>query len=371
MTNIYLVRHAEAEGNMYRRAHGQMNGLIIGRGFAQIECLRKRFADTNIAAVYSSDLTRAMTTAAAVSEPRGYTIRTSELLREVRMGLWEDVCWGDLDCTSAEEYRLFNHDPENWLIEGAERFEEVQTRMVKAIREIARSYDGQTVAVFSHGFAIRAFMCHIMNIKSADISKVLYCDNTAVTLLHCENDDIKIEYYGDNSHLSNELSTFANQTWWRKSSGPAMENLRFVRYELGRDDKFLDAIVPRPQLCAESATCSDNPESPYCSVCADSAADDFSGAFTALMTSGPAGFLDFSETGRINCIYMLPELRRMGYGVQLLGQAVSCMRRKRIERLTAEVPADALWLPFFYKYGFTALESGEKTLVLEKNIKNW
>mgnify|MGYP000788017543 CR=1 FL=1 len=28
MTNIYLIRHAEAEGNLYRRIQGHWNGLV-------------------------------------------------------------------------------------------------------------------------------------------------------------------------------------------------------------------------------------------------------------------------------------------------------------------------------------------------------
>ena len=35
MTRIYLVRHAEAEGNLYRIAHGHYNGLITARGYKQ------------------------------------------------------------------------------------------------------------------------------------------------------------------------------------------------------------------------------------------------------------------------------------------------------------------------------------------------
>ena len=32
MTTIYLIRHAEAEGNLYRRAHGWYNSTITDRG---------------------------------------------------------------------------------------------------------------------------------------------------------------------------------------------------------------------------------------------------------------------------------------------------------------------------------------------------
>ena len=37
MTTVYLVRHAEAEGNTYRRIHGQYNSLITQNGLRQIE----------------------------------------------------------------------------------------------------------------------------------------------------------------------------------------------------------------------------------------------------------------------------------------------------------------------------------------------
>ena len=66
MTKIYLVRHAQAEGNLYRRAHGMYDSLVTPQGYAQIEALRRRFADIPVDAVYSSPLLRTRTTAAAI-----------------------------------------------------------------------------------------------------------------------------------------------------------------------------------------------------------------------------------------------------------------------------------------------------------------
>lgn len=43
MTTIYLVRHAEAEGNLYRIAHGHYNSCITDdRGCRQIRALAER-----------------------------------------------------------------------------------------------------------------------------------------------------------------------------------------------------------------------------------------------------------------------------------------------------------------------------------------
>ena len=36
MTKIYLVRHAEAEGNLYRLVQGHFDGLVTKLGYDQI-----------------------------------------------------------------------------------------------------------------------------------------------------------------------------------------------------------------------------------------------------------------------------------------------------------------------------------------------
>ena len=38
-TTVYLIRHAEADGNFYGRVHGRYNGLLTARGKLQVERL--------------------------------------------------------------------------------------------------------------------------------------------------------------------------------------------------------------------------------------------------------------------------------------------------------------------------------------------
>ena len=95
MTKIYLIRHAAAEGNLYRVAHGQFNSTITERGYRQLAYLRRRFEGVELAAVYGSDLLRAQTTAAALYVPRDLPFRGDPRLREVCMGEWEQMTWGE------------------------------------------------------------------------------------------------------------------------------------------------------------------------------------------------------------------------------------------------------------------------------------
>ena len=88
MTKIYLIRHAEAEGNLYRRIQGQYDSLITDNGYRQIAALTGRFADVHVDAVYSSDLFRTMTTAGAIWRSHGLELRTRPDLREIGVGEW-------------------------------------------------------------------------------------------------------------------------------------------------------------------------------------------------------------------------------------------------------------------------------------------
>ena len=48
MTTVYMVPHAEAEGNLYRRVHGWYNSLITENGYRQIAARVGAFAQEKV-----------------------------------------------------------------------------------------------------------------------------------------------------------------------------------------------------------------------------------------------------------------------------------------------------------------------------------
>ncbi|MCL2409324.1 MAG: histidine phosphatase family protein [Oscillospiraceae bacterium] len=206
MTRIFLIRHAEAEGNLYRIAHGHFDGKITENGYRQIELLKNRFANEKIDAVYSSDLTRARVTAEGICQSHRLEFCTMDRLREVSIGEWEGLFWEAIEERWPEQLGYFVSDPVKWGIKGNESYSDLQNRITGCIKDIAKAHDDETVAIVCHGTAIRTFICGLMGYPSHEIAKVTRCDNTAVTMIVFENEELKLEYYGDNSHLNNEHS---------------------------------------------------------------------------------------------------------------------------------------------------------------------
>ena len=122
MTRLYLIRHAEAEGNIFRRMQGHYNSRITPNGLRQIAALEQRFADIPIDGVWSSDLFRTRRTAEAIYRPKGLPLHPDPRFREVNVGIWEDRPFGELEWSWPEELDAFYHRPETWNVSGAETF---------------------------------------------------------------------------------------------------------------------------------------------------------------------------------------------------------------------------------------------------------
>ena len=119
MTQIYLIRHTQAEGNRYRMMQGHWDGDVTPLGVKEIEALSVRFRDIPVDAVYSSDLTRAVLTAEGVARSKGLPVHQDVRLRELNLGPWEAQFFGNISYSFPEEADVFLHDPGNWKIDGA------------------------------------------------------------------------------------------------------------------------------------------------------------------------------------------------------------------------------------------------------------
>lgn len=362
MTTIYLIRHAQAEGNLYRRCHSWHNGLITVKGRAQIEALERRFEGVHFDAVYSSDLYRAMTTARAIYRTRDLHLRIDAGLREIGAGVWEDVPWGQLLYDHRDSLAAFLRCDPTWQVEGSETYPQVRQRVQASLERIAATHPDQTVAVVSHGSAIRAGLSAFLGLASDQIGQIPLGNNTCVAKIEAENGIIKVINYNDDSHLgSSEQWRYPTAQSNVASGIHGMERnaLRYQPLPLPQErEQYLAAR--RDGWQASHGTMDGFDGEAFLRTAEQNSAHAPESVVLALLGDTPVGVLQMDweqeaelRVGRVPFFYMRPEFRSKGLGVQLLGHAVSSYRAmgRQLLRLRC-APENDRAKKFYYAHGF-------------------
>ena len=334
MTKVYVIRHAEAEGNIYRRLHGQYNAKLTHNGLRQVVALRDRFAEVPVDAVYSSDLCRACQTSQALTVPKGLPLRKDPRFREVFVGAWENRTFGDLERAEPDGLYRFLREPEQWIAPGAETYEQYSARFAEALRDTAEAHPGQTVAVFTHGCVLSGGFHRLLGVEH----NASRCDNTGVSLLRYENGSFTPEYLFDNSHLSEDISTRARQRWWREQGG--IFNLWFRDPEPGDEALYDPDYIPQQGHRIRIAMLGDE----------------------------AAGCLAHSHD-TISLLWLKPDCRYRRMGDQLLGEAVMALRAMGVSALNIGVPTVNLEaLSFLSRHGAEIVQMDDVYTVCRLDI---
>lgn len=161
---LLLARHGETPWNVEGRSQGHSDIPLNERGLSQAKRLAERLSDIDLAAVYCSDLGRAVSTATAVTHGRaGLEPTTDSRLRELGLGTWEGLHTSEIEERHQEERREWLESPASFRPPGGETLPEVQERMIAAMDDIAAAQAPEDIVlVVGHGYALIAWICHVL-----------------------------------------------------------------------------------------------------------------------------------------------------------------------------------------------------------------
>ena len=163
---LYLVRHGETEWNTQDIIQGKFSDSPLTEcGVRQAEELRAKLNNVNFDAVYSSDLLRAKRTAQIIALEKQLAVTTSNLLRERSYGKFEGKSISEYRAGIKHLLEKFNKlsDEERITFKFAEDIEsndELISRFITFLREVAISHLGQTVLIITHGGCLKTFLIH-------------------------------------------------------------------------------------------------------------------------------------------------------------------------------------------------------------------
>lgn len=173
---IYLIRHGKPvmpHGDWHFL--GQDDPPLDKTGIEQSTQLGKRLATISFAQVWSSDLVRAVQTAALAAQIAPDAVKTDRAFREVNLGSWEGLDLATVRKDYPTEYTEREKDVAGYRFPGGESFREMQQRILARFsvildEELAAASSGETgdprqptnLMVVAHKNANRSILCNYM-----------------------------------------------------------------------------------------------------------------------------------------------------------------------------------------------------------------
>jgi broad specificity phosphatase PhoE len=166
VTEILLARHGETDWNRESRFQGHADPPLNELGRRQAAELAGALAGEQLAAVYSSPLRRALETAEIVAAPHGLTAIPVEGLREVDVGSWQGLTRDEVEERFPEQFRRWLDYGQGW--EDGETYEEMGTRALSALQQLAAHHAGERLVAITHGGPIRAALARAEGISHSE-----------------------------------------------------------------------------------------------------------------------------------------------------------------------------------------------------------
>lgn len=153
-----LWRHGQTTWNVEHRFQGQTDIALDETGEAQAEHAARHLATLRPDAIFSSDLSRAQQTAAALARVTGLPVTLDKDLRERSGGDWEGL--------SDQEIReRYPAQRVTWNPPNGEPTRAVADRVADALTRVAGTLnEGRLAVVVGHGAALRLGMERVLRI---------------------------------------------------------------------------------------------------------------------------------------------------------------------------------------------------------------
>ena len=154
-TRIIAIRHGETAWNVDTRLQGHLDVGLNAHGQWQARRAAQALADEDIAAIYTSDLSRARATAQAIADqtrnPVARQVHPHTGLRERGFGIFEGQTYAQINLDWPEESRRWRQRDPHFAPQGGETLTELRERITTTVNALASQHVGEQIVLVAHG----------------------------------------------------------------------------------------------------------------------------------------------------------------------------------------------------------------------------
>jgi len=201
MTRIVLVRHGQTEWNRVERFRGRADVPLNETGRAQAEATGKRVAvEWQPSAIYASPLSRAVKTAAAIARHFDLPVQIHHGIADIDYGQWQGLTPDEVKVRWPEIHHAWYNAPHTMRIPGGETLDDLRTRGMAAVKELAARYAGQTVVLVGHTVINRIILLGVLGLGN-DRFWHLRQDTCAINVFEADDEEFTLVSLNDTCHL--------------------------------------------------------------------------------------------------------------------------------------------------------------------------
>ena len=204
------MRHGESTWNGLGRYQGRLDSELSSLGWRQSRSLASALRGTDLHAIYSSPLQRAVRTAGAIAEGRGLEVTVEPDLVEIDHGAWSGLDREEVTRRYPELYRLWREEPTRAPMPEGETIVQVCERVVAAVGRLVAAHPQQTLLLCTHDAALRALVCSLMGM-SLDRMWWLRLDSGSLSTVEFEGPEPRVIQLNDTCHLADVVSDLSLQ----------------------------------------------------------------------------------------------------------------------------------------------------------------
>ena len=179
MLKIFLLRHGETAWNADNNRYcGRTDIPLTAKGVGQAEEVKRQMEGIELAAVYSSPLQRAYTTAAIAS---GHEAIRDQRLIEADFGNWEKKTKEEFIAENESLWLNWINDPATNRAGGTgETATEIVSRVDDFFHSLGKTHSGGNIMVVAHNGINRLYMAHKLGMPLKNYRQLVQ-QNSSIT----------------------------------------------------------------------------------------------------------------------------------------------------------------------------------------------
>ena len=203
-TRIIAIRHGETAWNVATRLQGHLDIGLNERGQWQAKRAAEALADEDIAAIYSSDLSRASATAQAIADKStrlgAPQLRLNTGLRERGFGIFEGQTYAQIASDWPEESVRWRQRDPHFAPHGGESLTQLRDRIAATVNTIASQHVGEQIVLVAHGGVMDA-LYRLATRQDIASPRTWDLGNAAINRLLWTPDGLSLVGWSDTRHL--------------------------------------------------------------------------------------------------------------------------------------------------------------------------